>query len=115
MIEKRIYSSYAFTEDEREKGKQNREIYKELKEKYKVYRHDLKYHLQDGNDCNFSEYDVVIGRKPGYAHAEYCIYKNAPELSLAELALLCDHGNLCFGYSVSTATKEITRLRVSED
>lgn len=115
MIEKKIYSSYAFTENESEKGKQNRAIHKELTEKYKVYRNDCQYSLTDGEDCNFNDYDIVIGRKPGYAHAEYCIYKNAPALTTAELALLCDHGNLCFGYSIIVTSKEITRIRVSED
>ena len=33
MIEKKVYNGWAFTENEKEKGKINREIYKELKEK----------------------------------------------------------------------------------
>jgi len=32
---------------------------------------------------------------------EYTVYKNAPKLSDDELALLCDSGNLCFGYKKS--------------
>lgn len=110
MNKKRIYAPWAFTENEREKGKQNYEIYKELKEKYRVYRHDFKMDLKDGADCNFENYDVVIGRKPGYHHALYRIYKNAPGLTTAELALLCDEGNLCFGYSMQG-----DHIRVSED
>lgn len=71
-----------------------------MKNKYKIYRHDLKMALVDGIDCDFSQYDIVIGRKPGYHHALYTIYKNAPELSRDELALVCDCGNLCFGYTM---------------
>lgn len=110
MVEKKIYSSFAFTENEREKGSRNYEIYKELKEKYRVYRNDLKMELTDGADCAFADYDIVIGRKPGYNHALYRIYKNAPGLSTLELALLCDGGSLCFGYSMQG-----DMIRVSED
>ena len=96
----KIYSPWAFTESEKEKAQVNRKIYDELKEKYRVYRHDLKISLRDGEDCNFSDYDVVIGRRPGYLHSVYKIHKNEPQLSELELALLCDLGNLCFGYSM---------------
>ncbi len=99
-MEKRIYSPWAFTENEREKNRINSEIFAELREKYKIFRHDLKFDLVDGVDCNFSEFDVVIGRRAGYNHAVYNICKNAPGLSTTELALLCDEGNLCFGYSI---------------
>lgn len=110
MVEKKIYAPFAFTENEREKAQRNIEIYKELKEKYKVYRHDIKIDLKDGEDCDFAEYDVVIGRKAGYHHSVYRIHKNAPNLSTAELALLCDHGSLCFGYGMQGEL-----IRVSED
>lgn len=99
-MEKIIYSQWAFTENEREKAKINREIYNELKTKYKVYRHDLKQYLKDKVDVNFDEYDVVIGRNACYHHGEYSIHKNAPNLNRDELALLCDSGNLCFGYKM---------------
>ncbi len=101
MIEKRIYSQWAFSDNEAEMAKCNSEIYKELKKKYRIYRHDLKMELTNGVDCNFAEYDVIIGRKAGYAHALYRIHKNAPKLSTVELALLCDGGNLCFGYTTN--------------
>lgn len=109
MVEKKIYSSFAFTENEREKGSRNYEIYKELKEKYRVYRNDLKMKLTDGADCAFADYYIVIGRKPGYNHALYRIYKNSPGLSTLELALLCNCVNLCFGYMMQG-----DMIRVSE-
>lgn len=72
--------------------------YNELKEKYKVKfinSHDY-LHKPDCSDC-----DVAIqwiGN--GYAHAKYRILKNEPNLSTKDLAILCDSGNLCFGYRV---------------
>ena len=104
-MKRRIYSSWAFTENEREKAEINGEIYKELMGKYKVYRNDIQ-----GESLKFEDYDVVSGRKPGYHHALYRVHKNAPGLSIEELALLCDHGNLCFGYS-----RRGELIRVSED
>ncbi|GHV34272.1 hypothetical protein FACS1894187_04510 [Synergistales bacterium] len=110
MIEKKIYSSWAFKANENEKAAMNAEIHKELTEKHRVFRNDSKKGLHDGEDCNFADYDVIIGRSAQYKHALYHIHKNAPNLSIEELALLCDHGNLCFGYTVKGA-----EIYVSED
>ena len=109
-MEKKIYSSWAFTANESEKSGINNEIYHELKEKNKVYRSDFKSNLQDGVDCNFEEYDVVIGRQPGYLHSTYIVHKNSNNLSNLELALLCDCGNLCFGFRM-----EGKQIRINED
>ncbi len=38
------------------------------------------------------------------------VYKNGPGLSVTELALLCDEGNLCIGYRMQGSL-----IRVSED
>lgn len=100
MIEKKIYSPWAFTGNEDEKAASNRQIYEKLMKEYRVYRHDSKIDLQDSVDCNFADYHIVIGRKAGYGHALYKIRKNRPYLSNDELALLCDQGNLCFGYEM---------------
>jgi len=109
-MERKIYTPWAFSENEREKGLINREIYIELMGKHSIFRHDRKTNLTDGVDCSFEDFDVVIGRKPGYHHALYRIYKNAPELTMDELALICDGGNLCFGYMMDAG-----HIRVSED
>lgn len=46
-------------------------------------------------------YDVVVVRTgSGYAHVKYRVLKNAPGLSMKDLAIICDRGNLCFGYRV---------------
>lgn len=101
MIEKKIYGSYAFSEDRSEKEKCNAEIFEELENKYKIFRKDNGLTVTDGVDCNFADYDIIIGRKPKYHHTLYRIYKNVPNLSEDELALICDYGDLCFGYRVS--------------
>ena len=98
-MENKIYSSWAFTENEQEKSKINNQIYNGLKQKYRVYRNDMQIILNDGADLNFDDYDVIIGREACYHHGEYIVYKNVPQLTIDELALLCDGGNLCFGYN----------------
>lgn len=94
-IERKIYNGYAFTENEREKAKINYEIYKELRIKYKI-RNICGY----PTDEDLSENDIVYSRKAGYAHADYKVYKcpKVPqEISVNELLLIFDDGNLCFG------------------
>lgn len=45
------------------------------------------------------EFDVVVERVgTGYAHTKYQVLRNAPKLSNRDLAIICDRGNLCFGY-----------------
>ena len=74
--------------------KSNYEIYKELIEKYKFK-----------SEINMDDYDVVVScNSVGYAHVKYIVLKNAPNLTDREIALLCDGGNLCFGYRVEGNT-----------
>lgn len=75
MLERKIYSSWAFTKNETEKSKINQEIYQEIKDKAIV-------------EC--------VGS--GYGHTKYRVLSNPDNLSTLELALICDSGNLCFGY-----------------
>lgn len=74
-IEKRIYSPWAFTENESKKAKINYEIYQEIKDKAEV---------------------KWFGS--GYGHKKYEVVSNPHNLSTEELALICDSGNLCYGY-----------------
>lgn len=108
-MKKQVYDNYAFKENEEEKMAINRQIYSELKEKYKILK------VSDANHRNPTEEelknnDIVYSRKACYGHGEYRIYKCPEEVELAELALICDGGNLCFGYSGSKNT-----LTVFED
>ena len=75
MLEKRIYSSWAFSENATEKYRINREIYEEIKGK--------------------AEVEYV---RSGYANKIYKVVSNPENLKTIELALICDGGNLCFGY-----------------
>jgi len=74
-LERRIYSPWAFTENESEKSKINYEIYEEIKDKAEV---------------------KWVGS--GYGHKKYEVVSNPNNLTMDELALICDGGNLCYGY-----------------
>lgn len=109
MIERKVYKSYAFTENEKEKMQINKEIYNALKNKYKILKCSDIDHKQPTNE-ELNQNDIVYSRKACYAHGEYKIYKCPEEITLDELALICDGGNLCFGYRGSK-----TFLSISED
>lgn len=74
-LEKRVYSSWAFSDNELDKRDINYEIYNEIKDKAEV-------------ECI----------RTGYAHKVYRVVSNPENLSNDELALIADSGNLCFGY-----------------
>jgi hypothetical protein len=94
MVERKIYSSYAFTENEGEKGTMNYQIYKEeLKPKVKEFWHSKRPTEEDLKE--FTCYECV---GHGYAHSKYSILSNPHKFSTLQLALICDDGNLCFGY-----------------
>ena len=77
--------------------KSNYETYKELIGKYK-------FKIGRPSEINMDDYDVVVSYSVGYAHARYTVLKNAPNLTSREIALLCDDGNLCYGYRVEGST-----------
>ena len=99
-LEKRVYESWAFTKDELEKRNINSLIYKELSEKYKISHSSRQYNsiLKRMEDVKLDDYDIVLDRTSCYGHSKYRIVKNNTDLSRDELALICDRGNLCFGY-----------------
>ena len=96
-MEKKVYSSYAFEENEVEKMQINKTIYNELKSKYKIIKVSDIDHKEPSKE-ELEKYDIVYSRKACYAHGEYRIYKCTDEITLDEIALICDDGNLCFGY-----------------
>ena len=90
MIEKKVYPSWAYTENQYEKRDINMEIYEELKEKYKINKYASE---------NIEEYDIAFELNGfGYANKSFKILSNKAGLSSDELALIADDGNLCFGY-----------------
>ena len=118
-LERKVYDSWAFTKNEHEKGEINRELYRELCSSYRV--------LKVGRDafCKRNEpfsiptpeeltnNDFVYARRACYGRGEYKIYKCHDELTLDEIALICDKGNLCFGYAKYKASR--TDIEISED
>ena len=98
----KITPKWAMKKNSRELGKHNYRVYEELKEKYKIWGSGLEKYVGKGEyePIDQDKFDVIykcIGT--GYGHKTYKICKNAPELSKDALALICDQGNLCFGYS----------------
>lgn len=103
MIDKKIYSPWAYTVNEDEKQKMNMEIYNDLLNKYKVSKTSKTYNRETRcwENIDLDNYDVVVEHShDGYAHTVYRVVKNDPNLSTDELALICDGGNLCFGYDM---------------
>ena len=90
----KVYKSYAFTENEREKSRRNRETFEEIRKKWRVL---VRSYSSDADDSNF---DLVIFRKPQYHHSLCKVIKNDTDLTQDEIALVCDRGNLCFGYRI---------------
>jgi len=75
-MEKKIYSEWAYTENEKEKASINREIYEEIKHLGKAERIGTSY------GCATYRVTPTTDRK----------------LTPHEMALIADQGNLCFGY-----------------
>ena len=91
-MEKRIYSPWAFGSEEREKECINRLIYNELKGKFKKFYNN---EPSDEEKLSFMCYRLV---RQGYGTTTYNILSNPYDFTNDELALICDNGNLCFGY-----------------
>lgn len=98
-MKNKIYVQWAFTENEDEKAKSNLEAYKELQEKYKILKLS-DYNYRRPTEVELAKNDIVYSRKGCYIHGEYIVYKKPRELTNDEMALICDEGNLCFGYTI---------------
>lgn len=85
--------------------------YKELQEEYKICRStyglvppEIRWtnddkKIEEAYQKNLAKFDAVIEYiGSGYAHKKYRVVKNGPGLSTEDLAIICDGGNLCFGY-----------------
>ena len=69
-MEKKVYSSYAFKENEKEMMKINRQIYEELEERYKILKvSDIDHKAPTSEELE--QNDIVYSRKACYAHGEY--------------------------------------------
>lgn len=102
-MERKIYSSWAFTENENEKSHINMEIYADLKEKAEVV-HQSNINKMESQELEMkkSEKALLLDWKHGYGHTCYKILSNPHNLSTVELALVADSGNLCFGFTMDS-------------
>jgi hypothetical protein len=93
-MERKIYSPWAFTDNENEKSTINRQIYKEeLKPKSKQCWSNNK-----PTEEALKEFTCYENIGHGYGTSKYAILSNPHNFSTLQLALICDGGNLCFGY-----------------
>lgn len=94
MVERKIYSPWAFGENEKEKSSMNYAIYKEeFESKSKQFYGD-----NEPTEEELKQFTCYKCINHGYGHNVYKIISNPHILSTLQLALICDHGNLCFGY-----------------
>lgn len=100
MLERKIYSGWAYTVNEEEKAQINKEIYVELCKKYKI-----SFSLPETEE-EAEQYDIIVHFcRSWYASCEYEIVKRPEGVTDDEIALICDRGNLCFGYCRSAANR----------
>ena len=92
---RKIYSSWAFKEDENEKRNTNKIIYNDFEGKYKLFSSN-----QEPSEEDLKRYMCYKCVGTGYANKKYKILSNPHDFSVLEQALICDKGNLCFGYRI---------------
>lgn len=96
-LEKKVYSPWAFTENESEKAKINREIYEEIKGKARC--------VGGGNGYGFNTSYMIIEDRSYFDKLRE--EKGSKEV-INQLALIADGGNLCFGYHFQGNLTEYT-------
>ena len=92
-LERKVYSPWAYTENESEKAKINRELYSELKDKVRIVGGSVGY--------GHHTYLIVPVDKEHFKDLEnsWAELNNKKKELLDEMALIADNGNLCFGYT----------------
>lgn len=97
----KIYTNWAFDADADMKSQSNGQTYQELESRYRI-RH---CHVSEKDSLELDDYDIVVANAGvGYYETHYIVLKNSTDIGRDELALICDEGNLCFGYSVDYAS-----------
>jgi hypothetical protein len=95
-LDKKIYKDYYADDCKNGKQKINEQIYSELKSKYYITFLEcgqyLPVSLRNASDI------IISHGKHGYRKDMYTIIQNLPNLRDDELALICDAGNLKYGY-----------------
>ena len=98
MLDRKVYSGWAFKDDGDEMARINMEIYKELKPKIKMCYIDYRTKIVQCTNEDMEKYCCIVPDGHGYGNQQYKVLSNPHNLSNDELALVCDGGNLCFGY-----------------
>ena len=97
QLEKKVYTPWAYTENESEKSKINGELYKEIKNKA---------HCVGGNNgYGYNNNYMVIDDQEYFDNLKKD--KGGKEV-INQIALISDTGNLCFGYSFQGMLTEYT-------
>lgn len=92
-LERIVYPKYAFTSGEEYKSIINLDIYnKDLKHLAK------RVTSSKPSKEELAEYVCYKCIGAGYGTDKYLILSNPKNLTQDQLALICDEGNLCFGY-----------------
>lgn len=102
-----LKDGWAFISDTKKRDEISKAVsdrYHSLMTKYNILFGSRKYDpmlqkMVDYTKDEIQKADIwVIGENYGYGHIDYYIKKNAPKLDNDDLAIICDRGNVCFGY-----------------
>lgn len=95
------------TDKRDEIGKAILDRYHSLIDEYNIIFGNQKYDpmvkgMRDYTEDEINKADIwIILDGGGYAHTDYYIRKNTTDLDNDDLAIICDRGNVCFGYRCS--------------
>lgn len=114
-----FYTSWAYTDKATVASEANSEALKWIEEHYKVW-FKSPYRSDDMNflvkSFGIDEANRIVRERAqkerdaevlleyvesGYGHIKYRVLRNIPNLSDGQLALICDKGNVCFGFRVA--------------
>ena len=98
MLERKVYSGWAYKDNADEKARINRELYADIAPKIKMCYVNPKTRLLDCTSEDMEKYCCITVDGHGYGTTKYRVLSNPHKLNKDELALACDGGNLCFGY-----------------
>lgn len=87
-----VYAPWAFQENEGEKRDANRRLFGQLSERLGIDRTQAPWRAVGGGGLRFEEL------APTYAERHFRVTEKPDWMTWAEVALVCDHGNLCFGF-----------------
>ena len=98
MLKQKVYSGWALKENAIEMSKINKEIYKSLKPKVKMCYVDYRTKTLDCTSDDLQKYCCITPYGHGYGTIKYRVLSNPYGFTKDQLALICDDGNLCYGY-----------------